>query len=167
MNKLLFECRDDEPIVPGMHVNRVEAWQRGVPEGVEWRALSSEAEGRHERHDVRHDIAVFRSVRRPSGDPVEAGMRALAGASDEVRLHSYMARRLAAFEQALEARVEKLVRERVEAAIAERTQAPRRVNPVLQNALERLRAKAERAPLPPADEVWRTINLLAPDEDED
>lgn len=162
MNKLLFECRDDEPIVPVAHVNRVAAWQKGVPEGVEWRAMSSEAEVRHERHGV----AVFRSVRRSSGDPVEAGMRALAGASDELRLHTYMARRLAAFEQALEARVENLVRERVEAVIAERTQAPRRVNPVLQNALERLRAKAERTPLPPADEVWRTINLLAPDEDE-
>ncbi|HEU0077298.1 MAG TPA: hypothetical protein VFQ76_06590 [Longimicrobiaceae bacterium] len=91
-------------------------------------------------------------------DPVVAGFVVLGGPSEEVRRRSEMARRFAEYDERIA---------RLEAALAEREQARARVNPVLQNALERLREKAKHVPLPPPEEVWESINLLAPDEEED
>lgn len=167
MHKQILECLDDLRDPPAARQgNRIaHLWGGDVVEAREldrWKASPKHAGTLFVRRtsDVEAVAAEFT-------DPVTAGLAVLLGKSGEARIHSYVAQHLAEFKQTMEARVEELVNERVEAALADRYEQRRRENPVLQNALERLREKAKRVPLPPAEEVWKTINLLAPDDEED
>lgn len=163
-----------------VHLNRIaclwfsdELNERELPQQDRWRTT------RGPRSDILSDVQCLAySQHRPTPevgvayyDPAAAALAVLVGPSNEARFHSYwtqhLTRRLDAFEQEFEERIERLVNERVELALSEREQARQRADGVFQNVLAQLREKAKGVQLPPPEEAWKMINLLAPDDEDE
>lgn len=167
-----LECFDDRRVLFARQMNRIAVHFGGeevhVTEAKQWEPSPSHRWGVYAVHAYGRESVYVN----PTVDPARAGFAALVGESEEVRLHSYITKRFTTFKHELEQhveevvnkRVEELVEERVDAALSARTEARNRANALLNNVVGQLREKVQEVELPPAEEAWKMINLLAPDD---
>jgi ElaB/YqjD/DUF883 family membrane-anchored ribosome-binding protein len=168
MNDQILECLDDQPDLPAtLQMNRIaHLWgddeEVEMPKVDQWKASTP----RRQAVFVMR-AAISAAAELPYVDPVNAGVAALVGQTEETRLHSYIAKSLTAFKKEIEQRVEQLVNERVEAALSERAEARHRANDLLNNAVRQLKEKRKAVQRPPVEESWKMVDFSTLGEQED